>query len=166
MAGWSVSSWVYCSDCHTNASPTVPGSGPHGSPLLHILDGSAAGATDYTTANGNGNGPQVLETEICFKCHKYTTYVTGTDPFANTNFRDGGNNFHSEHMNGSLTTATCYTCHNSHGSEQVRLINFDASVVTFDAGINSQTAFTLTANGGSCALACHGQNHNPENYAR
>lgn len=166
VAGWSVSSWVYCSDCHTNASPTVPGAGPHGSPLLHILDGSAAGATDYTTANGNGNGPQVLETEICFKCHKYTTYVTGTDPFANTNFRDGGNNFHSEHMNGSLTTATCYTCHNSHGSEQVRLINFDASVVTFDAGINSQTAFTLTANGGSCALACHGQNHNPENYAR
>ncbi|NOT04175.1 MAG: S8 family serine peptidase [Anaerolineales bacterium] len=158
VAGWDVNSRVYCTDCHTNATPAIGADGPHGSPLLHILDGSAVGDANYSTVNAGGNDPTVPNTEICFKCHDYATYVTSNST-ANTRFQDG-NNLHSEHMSGGFTTTTCYTCHNSHGSEQAHLINFDASVVTFTGGLNSQTAFTPSAAGGTCALACHGTDHN------
>jgi hypothetical protein len=35
VPGWSASSLVYCTDCHTNAKAPTEGDGPHGSPLLH-----------------------------------------------------------------------------------------------------------------------------------
>ena len=155
---WNIDSRTYCTDCHTNATPATDADGPHGSPLLHILDGSGTVKTNYSTVNAGGNDPIVPDTEICFKCHDYATYVTSTAT-TNTRFQDG-NNLHSEHMSGGLTTTTCYTCHNSHGSEQAHLINFDASVVTFTGGRNSQTGFIPSPTGGTCALACHGKGHN------
>lgn len=159
VTGWTINSRVYCSDCHTNATPATGGTGTHGSPLLHILDGSAAGDTNYSTVlTTSGNDPVVPSTEICFKCHDYATYVI-SPATTNTRFQDGSN-LHSEHMSGGLTMATCYTCHNSHGSQQDHLINFDVSVVTPNAGRNSLTAFTPSATGGTCALACHGKGHN------
>lgn len=159
VTGWTINSRVYCSDCHTNATPATGGEGTHGSPLLHMLDGSAAGNANYSTAlTTSGNDPVVPNTEICFKCHDYATYVTSAAT-TNTRFQDGSN-LHSEHMSGGLTQATCYTCHNSHGSQQDHLINFDVSVVTPNTGRNSLTAFTPSATGGTCALACHGKGHN------
>ena len=159
ITGWDVNSRVYCSDCHTNATPLTGAEGTHGSPLLHILDGSTLGDTNYSTVNFSGNDPIVPSTELCFKCHDYNTYVTGAAPASNTRFNNG-NNLHAGHMAGGFTVTTCYTCHNSHGSAQTHLINFDASVVTFSGGRNSLTAFIPSANGGTCALACHGMNHN------
>jgi len=61
---------------------------------------------------------------------------------------------------------TCYTCHDSHGSEQRHLINIDASAATFLAGRNSQTAWyydPVTQKAG-CFLSCHGESHDPEEY--
>ncbi|MBI5945397.1 MAG: S8 family serine peptidase [Chloroflexi bacterium] len=156
IAGWDSSSRVYCSDCHTNASPVTGANGTHASPLLHILDGSASGSSNYSTYSF-GNEPVVPPTEICFKCHDYNTYVDGTA--SNTLF-DNGNNLHAEHMSGGFTITTCYTCHNSHGSAQVHLINFDTNIVSFPGGQNSLTGFIPSANGGTCALACHGTDHN------
>lgn len=160
VAGWSQTSLVYCSDCHTNAAPATGGVGPHGSPRLHILGGTA----NYTTVDtGNGAAAAINAGEICFKCHVYAVYA-GNGAATNTLFRDGNQNLHNLHVVGER--APCYLCHDTHGSEQLHLINFDVSVVTPGAGLNSQTAWYPTATGGGCGLTCHGTNHNNWTYTR
>ena len=150
--GWSQTSLTYCSDCHTNANVGNQGVGPHGSPQLHILRGSA----NYTTVDG-----QVPASgELCFVCHNYSVYVSSGTTSA-TNFREGTDNLHNKHVTKRIS---CYTCHDTHGSEQLHLINFNADAMTFTNGRNSQTAWYATANGGGCFLACHGTEHNPRTY--
>ncbi len=151
--GWTQTSMVYCSDCHHNPNGATEGAGPHGSPLLHILNGT----TNYSTVTVN-NAPVVPNSQVCFTCHSYAVYVTNSN--SSTHF-----NLHSYHMNKSWGT-TCYTCHSSHGSEQQHLINFDASVVTPMGGRNSQTAWYYDPATGSagCWLTCHGQGHDPKTY--
>ncbi len=151
--GWSQSSMVYCTDCHQNPNSATQGSGPHGSPRLHILNGQA----NYSTVVQSPS-PRVSDQEVCFLCHSYQAYVTGD--IETSNFRD-----HKKHMNEDWGV-TCYTCHNSHGSEQLHLINFDGSVVTFLNGTNSQTAwYDATGNGrAGCWLVCHGKAHDPIEY--
>ena len=153
VSGWNQNSLVYCTDCHTNADPNAGGSGPHGSPLLHLLNGGS----NYSTVMQNA-APKVPSTQICFTCHNYATYVTGQNQF--THFR-----LHSQHMNNDWGT-TCYTCHDSHGSEQLHLINIDASVATFLNNRNSQTAWyydPVTQRAG-CFVSCHGETHDPKEY--
>ncbi|HSF82078.1 MAG TPA: hypothetical protein VLA49_12630 [Anaerolineales bacterium] len=155
--GWSQASLTYCSDCHNNPNAATQGLGPHGSPLLHILNGSA----NYTTVDGR----QPANGELCFSCHSYGTYVT-TSSTTSTNFRKGGDNLHSKH---AKEDTPCYTCHDSHSSEQLHLINFDVSAMTILNGRDSQTAWyeTTSGNGGSgCFLACHNKDHNPLTYSR
>lgn len=159
VAGWSQDSMTYCSDCHQNASAPTNGDGPHGSPLLHILDGSAEyiTKTDPDLSCGSGNCPNIHNPgELCFKCHQYNTYAIGSNLPATTNFRNGSQNLHAYHNFGS-----CYTCHDTHGSEQDRLINFDTSIVTIDPAYNSQSAWQFNyANGtGTCYVACHDGEH-------
>ncbi|MCK4724705.1 MAG: hypothetical protein KAT29_02830, partial [Anaerolineales bacterium] len=144
------SSLVYCSDCHANANASTQGDGPHGSPLLHLLDGSQ----NYTTVD-NDVAPSIGE--ICFKCHDYATYA-GEGPASNTLFRDEDDNLHTTHTNGESTP--CYICHDTHGSEQLHLINFDTSVVRI-SGVNrdSKNAWEYDGTSGTCFLACHQQGH-------
>ena len=157
--GWSVNSMVYCADCHTNANQPANGYGPHGSPRLHLLDGTMNYTTVDSTNNRNfqGNG------ELCFKCHDYTLYVSGTATTTNTGFRTGnGDNFHAFHSGGQGSFGVpCYECHDTHGSEQQHLINFNSAAVTFPAGYNSQDAWVYNpATGvGSCFLTCHNVTH-------
>ena len=160
VTGWSQTSMVYCTDCHSSADPTQ-GDGPHGSPLLHLLTGNG-GQTNYVTAPGGW--VTITSDWVCFKCHRYETYVSGTDPSTNTNFRRGNRNLHELHSDRrNVPDASCYACHDSHGSEQLHLINFDASWgggITFLNGRNSQTAWT----GNSCYLVCHGRDHSNITY--
>jgi predicted CXXCH cytochrome family protein len=158
VPGWSSTSLVYCSDCHTNA-----GQGPHGSPRLHLLDGSS----DYQTADPDD--PIYTGGEICFQCHDAADYIgTGRE----TNFRRGNRNLHKQHSdNGS-----CYLCHDSHGSEQLHLLNLDLSITTgLDSYLlpgydgqptNSQTFWQINAAGTekTCWLVCHGHNHGDSPY--
>ena len=155
--GWSQTSLLYCSSCHNNPNSSTQGLGPHGSPLLHILLGSV----NYTTIYGN----RPASGENCFLCHSYSIYVT-TSSTTNTNFRKGGDNLHRTHIDEG---ATCYTCHDTHGSEQLHLINFDTSAVTPLNGSNSQSAWveiTTGNGGGGCFLTCHNKIHNPLTYNR
>ena len=160
VAGWSQDSIVYCADCHTNATPATGAEGPHGSPLLHLLDGSANYITSIDGAdvcNFVDGCPQIHSVgELCFKCHQYGTYVNGINPPATTHFKDGTNNLHAAH-----SFAACYTCHNSHGSEQAHLINFDTSVVTIMPGYTSISAWEWndSTGTGTCSVACHGFAH-------
>ncbi len=150
--GWSQTSMVYCSDCHSNANAATQGLGPHGSPLLHLLDGQ----NNYSTVDAN----QIPASgELCFKCHSYSVYVNN-GPATNTLFRDGNNNLHDLHVRGER--APCYVCHDTHGSEQLHLINFNTQVVTI-TGINrnSQNAWEInpTTNERTCYLSCHNEGH-------
>ncbi len=161
VSGWSTTSMVYCSDCHTNASPATGGEGPHGSALLHILDG----ASNYQTVidpNGATYPPQ--SDELCSKCHDYTVYAGSSTLNASlTNFRDSKwGNLHGFHVSGEGSFATpCYACHDTHGSEQEHLLNFDTSLANPNgSGIyDSQTAWIWDGTKGTCFVLCHTAGH-------
>ena len=135
---WSQDSILYCTDCHDNANAPTNGSGPHGSPFLHLLDGTSEYITKTNPAKSCAPGgcPSIHTAgELCFKCHQYNTYATGTNPPTTTRFKTStGENLHAFHSFGA-----CYACHDLHGSEQDRLINFDTPVVTVTG--NSQSAW-------------------------
>lgn len=153
VTGWSQTSMVFCTDCHTDANSPTNGNGPHGSPLLHLLDGT----DQYITRTSNNQSGAIHSSgEICFKCHQYNTYATSANPVSTTIFRDGSRNLHGLHE-----FASCYTCHDTHGSEREHLINFDLSVVTPFNGYNSQTAwqFNSTTGTGTCYVGCHTVDH-------
>lgn len=156
VTGWSATSMVYCTDCHTNATPATGASGPHGSPRLHLLDG----ANNYSTVDSNGANA-LGAGEVCFKCHKSSAYAPANNQEAtNTRFRLGTQtNLHQVHAGSGGARAPCYVCHNSHGSEQLRLINFDLAVVTPNTGFNSQSAWYWDGTTGTCYISCHGANH-------
>jgi predicted CXXCH cytochrome family protein len=161
--GWSVDSMVYCTDCHANANPAEGGEGPHGSPLLHLL----AGSDDYQTADPDD--PSLSGSELCFNCHDVEDYTgRGTE----TNFARNMANLHRQHSN----NGTCYLCHDTHGSEQLHLLNLDSSIETgsdtyFLPGYdgqptNSQTFWQISPDGSekTCWLVCHGHDHSRSSY--
>ena len=152
--GWSQSSMVYCTDCHSNPAAVAGDLGSHGSPQLHLLNGTA----NYSTVIRTSSQPVPNAGEVCFQCHNFQTYVTGQNQ--STNFE-----YHAKHMNNDLGV-TCYTCHDSHGSEQQHLINMDASMMTFLNGRNSQTAwyYDPTTQRAGCFVSCHGETHDPKEY--
>ncbi len=166
--GWSHESMVYCGDCHNNANAIIEGEGPHGSPLLHLLDGTSnyqTAAPDSMSAAAYTGG------ELCFKCHRYETYVTGSDPPSNTNFRRVASNLHKRHAN----DGSCYLCHDSHGSEQLHLLNLDVSVLSEDTyllpgyngmGTNSQSFWQISPDRSekSCWMVCHRKDHSRRSY--
>lgn len=151
VTGWSQSSLVYCSDCHANPDGAAQGDGPHGSARLHLL----AGTANYTTVYGSNN--RMSDQELCFNCHNYETYVTGQNNY--TNFYA-----HSSHLNRNWGV-TCYTCHDSHGSEQLHLLNLDSAAMTFLNGANSQSAWYVDSTGqAGCYLICHNRQHDNLTY--
>ena len=163
VPGWSSTSMVYCTDCHSNPFAPVEGSGPHGSPFLHLLSGLA----NYQTAMPDT--PVYAGTELCFNCHDSADYTgNGSD----SSFRRGNRNLHGQHSdNGS-----CYLCHDSHGSEQLHLLNLDVSIQDssntyllsgYDGlPTNSQTFWQISPDGSEkrCWLVCHGHDHESSPY--
>lgn len=162
--GWSSESLVYCSDCHTNADPAAGGEGPHGSPLLHLLGGS----DEYQTADPDS--PSLSGGELCFHCHDVEDY---TGRGSETNFTRNRANLHRQHSNNN---GTCYLCHDSHGSEQLHLLNLDSSIeirpdTYFLPGYdglptNSQTFWQISPDGSekTCWLVCHNHDHSSSSY--
>ncbi|MEW6403623.1 MAG: S8 family serine peptidase [Chloroflexota bacterium] len=157
VPGWSTSSMVYCTDCHSNASQPINGYGPHGSARLHILLGS----DNYSTVDSGGANPLGTD-EICFRCHRNTTYAPSSNVNSvNTNFHNGTTNLHETHSGTNSERVPCYVCHDSHGSEQAHLINFDTSAVTINSGYTSQSAWAWNGTSGTCYVSCHSESHGP-----
>jgi predicted CXXCH cytochrome family protein len=163
VAGWSQTSIVYCTDCHSNPAASASAGGAHGSPFLHLLNGSA----EYQTANHNA--PELAGTELCFQCHDADDYLAnGSD----SNFARRNRNLHAQHAD----EGTCYLCHDSHGSEQLHLLNLDLSIVDgtetyllsgYDGlPTNSQTYWQISPDGSdkTCWIVCHGHDHAGSTY--
>lgn len=159
VSPWNVNSKMYCSDCHNKSGTGA--AGPHGSTFMHLLEQQQTLQVIQGTFTRN----------LCLKCHRSQTYVTGADPTTYTNFRDGTNNLHNQHEN----NAPCYTCHDSHGANNPHLLNFDLAEVSRLSG-STLTSYTMwqtypagsapwAATGGTCNLSCHKQ-HSNKTYIR
>lgn len=151
---WSVSSVVYCTDCHNNDQGPGAGAGntgprgPHGSAFTPILERQLL-LTDLTPYNQDNFA-------LCFKCHSPSVVVSDQT----TSWKH-----HKKHI--EEFRAACTTCHDSHGSTQTHLINFNT---TYVQPFNNVRNFTDTGvNSGNCTLSCHdgnGQNkvHEAKSY--
>jgi hypothetical protein len=165
VSPWSATSTMCCSDCHNRAVGATGGVGPHGSASMHLLE-----RADYLQENTHVTTGSD-QNELCFKCHRWQTYVSGSDPASNTLFQRAGSNLHRLHMNLSAYgtpsgRVVCYSCHDVHGTNYPHLINFNRQYVTPGGERDSQTAYVhgSTTGSGSCYLTCHGTGHNPLTY--
>ncbi len=161
VSPWDINSLMYCSDCHNRAQGSAGDTGPHGSNNMHILE-------RQQSQQETGS----FYVALCTKCHRYETYVSGTDPVTNTNFRDGTNkNLHNQHENNT----PCYGCHDSHGANNPHLINFKTPQIQNLSG-GTRDTYTMwetlpsgstpdAATGGSCFLNCK-KNHSDKQYLR
>jgi hypothetical protein len=161
----TASSVIYCTDCHasndTRASGGAGPRGPHGSIYRNLLE------RNYVTQDGTPESADAYA--LCYKCHKRETLLSTQSSFP----------LHQGHVSpgasaklASAIPTPCSVCHNAHGvsslvgnpSNNAHLVDFDLNVVK---ALPGQAAPRYTASGGrggSCALVCHGQTHNPLSY--
>jgi hypothetical protein len=166
----TISSQIYCTDCHSDESVANGGSGsrgPHGSQYAPILK------EQYKTTNDNiiySNNNFAL----CYRCHYESSIMSDNTFRKNVDSNKGG---HFGHVQSSALVgpdpqspiyASCSVCHDPHGirdngvsGSHKRLINFDTRVVSaLPASGFSVPIFSGTGNGtGSCTLVCHGVQH-------
>lgn len=123
-----------CSACHE----------PHGSDNFSILRKS------YTK---NFYADFTNKEFFCFKCHtdkKITKQFIDTNEHNVTSFRDGKVNLHYLHVN-DRKGRSCKACHDEHASKYSNLIR---DYTDFN-GVKFPLRYIETADGGSCAPACH-----------
>jgi predicted CXXCH cytochrome family protein len=150
ISPYTVSSMIYCSDCHGSDGTNAPG-GPHGSIYPQIL------IANYNRAS---NSPESITSyALCYNCHDRNSILS------NQSFP-----YHNKHIREENTS--CIACHDSHGisssqtsaSSGTHLINFNTGA-GFVTPANGIIRFTDNGvNHGSCQLTCHGETHNPESY--
>jgi len=157
QTGWTYTSRMYCSDCHTNQNAGAGyGRGPHGAANLHLLDNGNVAGTNYNYVSAHG-GNTANPSEVCTKCHQNYTTTDGNSRFSNASAGKG----HAYHA----TKEGCFVCHDTHGAEQQNhLMNFSVNEGNFSAIAgpdNSQTAFKHAAGTAlnACVITCHGKGH-------
>jgi predicted CXXCH cytochrome family protein len=141
---YSVSSVIYCSDCHASNGVGAP-AGPHGSIYPAILK--------YRYEKADNTPESASAYELCYSCHSRTS-ILGNNSFG----------YHSKHVSG--VRAPCNVCHDPHGiniaqgnsTNNSHLINFDRSIVTADGSGNIRYVST-GVNSGYCLLRCHSTTH-------
>jgi predicted CXXCH cytochrome family protein len=153
----TVTSRIYCTDCHNSDISEAAGStgpaGPHGSIYGAML------TLSYTFNPNLKDFVRDGEVELCFKCHSRSSLESDQSGF-----------LHERHFDNDHT---CINCHDPHGSHKYEhLINFKTNAVfggqTFP--ITGQGAFsepTFIDGGrfrGTCWLNCHGEVHAPRCY--
>lgn len=152
----SVSSRIYCTDCHSDESVTNGGSGsngPHGSNYPPILK------RQYETFMGTPESYQNYN--LCYRCHSQTSILSDVSFQKNILTGKGG---HSGHL-GLTVNAPCSACHDPHGvkddggltGSHAHLINFDTRYVKGSTDADSPPPlYTVTStSSGSCTLICH-----------
>jgi predicted CXXCH cytochrome family protein len=147
IAPWTSSSLMYCTDCHNNdQGPRAGGkgpNGPHGSAYPPLLERQLV-LTDFGTETSANYA-------LCYKCHSRESIL------ADQSFK-----YHRKHVVDDKTA--CTTCHDSHGADNARLINFNRNYASPSA--NGRLEFI--ANGafrGTCSVKCHGRDHDAVSYS-
>lgn len=153
MAGYTASTIIGCSDCHNNNDWTANGVAPkgaHASRYAPILERNYA-SSDPTPESATNY-------DLCYKCHDRSTLLRDTP----------GTFPHARHV--VTSQASCATCHDAHGSRQnAHLVNFmlrdeaGKQVVGTNSAGRLEYISTLPGSG-TCYLACHGADHNPQAY--
>ena len=126
MGPYTVSSKIYCGDCHGSDGAGAP-AGPHGSNNLAILKYAYDTARFPMLGSGWNATDLSMHWPLCFQCHNVSAVTT-----IHTNISGG-------HF---MKYTGCNTCHDPHGydgslgtnggsmsSAFERLLNFDTSVI-------------------------------------
>lgn len=114
----------------------------HGSGRSHLLTGS------YSENTYLPFEPE--EFKLCFTCHK-PTLVTSRQTADETGFRNGSSNLHYLHVLGQKKQRGCRTCHETHASDQDKLVRSSFAYKDHQLPI----AYKKSTSGGSCLTACH-----------
>ena len=149
-AGWSNSSVLRCTDCHSNADATKP-AGPHTASAAPILRRPLWGVSP--------EAPDLL----CYRCHLVGTYLDGTTDSGGraSRFNDSSKGTSAAFtINGKLHMLHtkdlglgCGSCHVTHGSAT------ELHLIRSDVGFKH----SLSDDGGSCDNACHTAPHSYKN---
>ena len=146
-AGYTASSRILCSDCHSSDNSTVKG--PHGSRYEPILE------RQYEL---QGPSPESYQAyALCYKCHNRTSILSDRNGFP-----------HRLHVVDAK--ASCATCHDAHGSRSnPYLVNFMIRAKTGQTVVSPSSSGRLEFHAlgpgkGECYLSCHGSDHDPKVY--
>lgn len=154
--GWTTSSMVYCSDCHTSdTGKKVLGAGPDGT---HGSNSGPLLAAKYETADFTSESS--TNYALCYMCHDRNAVLSENGPFKG----------HRKHVVEKRTP--CAACHDGHGisssqgtaSGNSHLINFATSMVFADPVTGKLEYKDLGSSSGQCFLKCHGVAHSPKKY--
>jgi predicted CXXCH cytochrome family protein len=157
ISPWTVTSKVYCSDCHASDGTSAP-AGPHGSSFPRILK------AQYSTADNMAESATLYA--LCYLCHNRNTLYNSSAPGYVNVVQD----VHRKHVIEVRTP--CNTCHDPHGisgtqgnsTNNTHLINFNTTIVsplTANGRLDFEDLGTYT---GRCYLRCHGEDHTPKTY--
>ena len=154
-AGWTVSSVINCSSCHTSDSGAASGAtgpaGVHGSNFAPLL------GARYETADYTSESPSAYA--LCYQCHDRASILS-----------DASYPGHKLHIVDQRTS--CATCHDAHGISSSQgnpmnnsnLMNFATGIVLPDP-VTGRLEFRDTGLfRGECFLSCHGVAHSPKSY--
>ncbi len=143
---YSIASIINCTDCH-NINDLDGPRGPHSSDYEYLSE------RNYNLGDYISESSQ--QYEMCYKCHERDSIL-----------RDDSFPFHSLHVIDVRTS--CFTCHNSHGSQiNSHLIRFNEDVDPFRIQASSSGRLEFFDKGrfsGDCFLKCHNVDHNPKSY--
>jgi len=160
IAPLNTNSRISCVDCHNNDDLGAP-LGPHGSNYEPILE------RQYLTADPTTESSAAYA--MCYKCHSRNS-ILNNQSFPRHSFHIngggmGGGGMGGGGMGGMGLSTPCNVCHDPHGSQQPKLINFDLNVVSpSNSGRLEHYSNATGAGSGGCYLNCHGRNHDPCTY--
>ncbi len=141
---------ISCHDCHGSDNSAGP-RGPHGSNYPGLL------VDNYSMESGRSESQRTYA--LCYRCHERSS-ILGNESFP----------YHALHIQGNGTAdfagTSCMSCHDAHGSPVNQfLIRFNEEIVEPNvAGDLNFKAVGVASRHGSCALRCHGVEHEPKSY--
>lgn len=155
IAPLTISSIIYCTDCHASDSGEKAGgigpNGPHGSNNRMLL------IARYETTDNTPESTAAYA--LCYRCHDRNSILQ------NASFPE-----HKLHVVDK--TVPCSVCHDSHGIgagqgtmlNNSHLINFDKSIVQADPTTKRLEYISSGIRSGRCFVSCHNIVHSGTGY--
>lgn len=161
LLGLNAQSQIFCTDCHSSDGAVSGGArGPHGSIFQPLLE------RNYATADLSADSPASYA--LCYKCHDRDVLRSDRSGFTLRPAAAPARPLHRIHLDRGTP---CSACHSAHGvsaasgaaQSGAHLMDFDVDIVAPNArGLRRYTS--LGTGHGSCAVACHGVQHDDLGY--